>query len=131
MCKYLSAVLTLFIIFSIPLPGYAIDKALEAEISRILEENNTTAASIAIIEADGSWHALGIGIRDRRTEKPVDADTLFRIGSVSKIFFHYPFLKLVEEDKLAFMFSDQFVSFPEIYQSLLLTNLAISSIIYN
>ena len=100
MCKYLFAVLTLFIIFSIPLPGYAIDKALEAEISRILEENNTTAASIAIIDSAGSWYTLGFGVTEKTSGKPVDADTLFRIGSISKIFTSLSILKLVEEDKL-------------------------------
>ena len=100
MKKYLLIVLMLFILLASSLPGYAMNKDLEAEISRVLEENNTTAASIAIIEPDGGWHTLGIGIADKTTEKPVDADTLFRIGSVSKIFTSLAILKLVEEDRL-------------------------------
>ncbi len=100
MNKFLLTVLSLFILFALPLPGYAMDKELEAEISQILEENNTTAASIAMIESDGSRHTLGIGIADKTTEKLVDADTLFRIGSVSKIFTSLAILKLVEEEKL-------------------------------
>jgi CubicO group peptidase (beta-lactamase class C family) len=98
--KYVLAILTFFILLTLSLPGYTMDKDLEAEITRILEENNTTAASIAIIESDGSWHTLGIGVRDKTSGKPVDADTLFRIGSVSKIFTSLAILKLVEEDKL-------------------------------
>jgi CubicO group peptidase (beta-lactamase class C family) len=47
-----------------------------------------------------SWHTLAIGIADKTTEKPVDADTLFRIGSISKIFTSLSILKLVEDEKL-------------------------------
>lgn len=54
--------MVIFILLTLPaisLPGYAMNKDLEAKITRILEENNTTAASIVLIEADGrkkiSW----------------------------------------------------------------------------
>ncbi len=53
-----------------------------------------------MIESGGSRHTLGIGIADKTTEKPVDADTLFRIDSVSKNLTSLAILKLVEEEKL-------------------------------
>lgn len=83
------------------IPGYATTKDLESEIRHILEENNTTAVSIAMIDADGNQKTLAIGVADKTTSKPVDADTLFRIGSVSKMFVTLSVLKLAEEGKLA------------------------------
>ncbi len=45
----------------------AVSMFMGDEIPKILEENNTTAASIAIIDSDGSWYALEIGIADKST----------------------------------------------------------------
>lgn len=91
----------LFVVFPLlflsSFPGYANTTDLENEIRRILQENNTTAASISFIEVDGNSQSLGIGIADRTTQRPVDSDTLFRIGSISKIFTSLSILKLVEE----------------------------------
>ena len=100
MKKYVWIILALFTLLALSSPGFSMNKDLEDEISRILEENNTTAASIAVIESNGNRHTLGIGIADKTTEQPVDADTLFRIGSVSKIFTSLSILKLVEDEEL-------------------------------
>jgi CubicO group peptidase (beta-lactamase class C family) len=82
------------------IPSYATTKDLESEIRQILEDNNTTAVSIAMIDADGNEKTLAIGVADKTTNKPVDADTLFRIGSISKMFVTLSVLKLAEEGKL-------------------------------
>lgn len=87
---------TLFLSF----PSYSMTKDLEEQILEILNDNNTTAASISLIESNGNRHTLGVGVADKTTKKPVDSDTLFRIGSVSKIFTSLSILKLVEEEKL-------------------------------
>ncbi len=100
MKKCLLIIITLAMLLALTTPSYAMSKNIEAEISRILEEYNTTAVSISMIESNGSWHTMGIGIADKTTEKLVDADTLFRIGSVSKIFTSLAILKLVEDEKL-------------------------------
>lgn len=83
------------------IPSYATTKDLESEIRKILEDNNTTAVSIATIDADGNRETLTIGATDKTGNKPVDADTLFRIGSISKMFVTLSVLKLAEEGKLA------------------------------
>ena len=83
------------------IPSYATTKDLESKIKKILEDNNTTAVSIATIDADGNRETLAIGVTDKTGNKPVDADTLFRIGSISKMFVTLSVLKLAEEGKLA------------------------------
>ena len=98
--KCLLVVVTLFTLLASSSPTYSMNKDIEEEISRILEENNTTAASISMIESNGHWHTLAIGVADKTTERPVDADTLFRIGSISKIFTSLSILKLVEDGTL-------------------------------
>lgn len=100
MKKIIAIIIAFAILFLLSSPAYAINKDLAEEIAGILEENNTTATSIALIEADGSWHTLGLGFTDKSLAKPVDEHTLFRIGSVSKIFTALAVLKLVEEGEL-------------------------------
>lgn len=99
MKKYLLFFL-IFFTLTLSFPSYSMTKDLEKQIFEILEDNNTTAVSISMIESNGKWHTLGIGAADKTMKKPVDADTLFRIGSVSKIFTSLSILKLVEEEKL-------------------------------
>ena len=92
--------LLVFVMLGISCPSYAMTNELEQQISEILEENNTTAVSISMIESNGIRHAIGLGIADKGTKKAVDADTLFRIGSISKVFTTLSVLKLVEEGRL-------------------------------
>jgi CubicO group peptidase (beta-lactamase class C family) len=99
MKKCIMIVLSLLMLVG-SIPSYATTKDLESEIRQILEDNNTTAVSIAIIDADGKEKTLAIGVADKTTNKPVDADTFFRIGSISKMFVTLSVLKLAEEGKL-------------------------------
>lgn len=82
------------------IPGFAVAETLEQQIEKVLEAHNTSAASISMIDSSGEQHAFGVGVTDKTTLKPVDADTLFRIGSVSKIFTTLSILKLAEAGKL-------------------------------
>jgi CubicO group peptidase (beta-lactamase class C family) len=59
---------------------------LKAEISKILTETKTPGAGLAIVTRDGVIFAGGVGKADIAAGRPPTADTLFRIGSVSKAF---------------------------------------------
>ena len=76
----------IILVITVSIPSFAVAETLEQQIEKVLEAHNTSAASISMIDSNGEQHAFGEGVTDKTTLKPVVADTLFRIGSVSKIF---------------------------------------------
>ncbi|MFK7920879.1 MAG: serine hydrolase [Bacteroidia bacterium] len=57
---------------------------LEAEIDSIMQTYHTAGMSIAIVENDEVIYSQGLGFRNLSQKLPVNANTLFPIGSVSK-----------------------------------------------
>jgi len=92
-----------FMCFSTPAradaPPRTIDE-LRARIARVLLRERIPGVGIALV-ADGEilWSG-GVGLADRETRRPVDADTLFRVGSITKTFIALAVMKLVEEGRL-------------------------------
>ena len=70
---------------------------LQTAIETILKETRTPGAAIAIVSRDKAEWVAGLGKADVAANKPVTADTLFRIGSVSKGFAALAALQLQEE----------------------------------
>ena len=73
---------------------------LQAAIEAVLKETKTPGAAIAIVSRDKAEWVAGIGKADVAANKPATAETLFRIGSVSKAFAALAALQLQEEGKL-------------------------------
>ena len=73
---------------------------LKVAIEKIRKETNTPAVGIALVDKDGAYWIAGLGEADREKHIKADENTLFRIGSVSKMFVALSILKLVEEGKL-------------------------------
>src|ERR1017187_7188861 len=73
---------------------------LQAAIETVLKETKTPGAAIAIVSRDKAEWVAGLGKADVAANQPVTADTLFRIGSVSKSFAALAALQLQEEGKL-------------------------------
>jgi CubicO group peptidase (beta-lactamase class C family) len=73
---------------------------LQAAIETVLKETRTPGAAIAIVSRDQAEWVAGIGKADVAANKPVTAETLFRIGSTSKGFAALAALQLQEEGKL-------------------------------
>jgi CubicO group peptidase (beta-lactamase class C family) len=73
---------------------------LQAAIQMVLKENRTPGAAIAIVSRDKAEWVAGLGKADVAANQPATADTLFRIGSVSKGFAALAALQLQEEGKL-------------------------------
>jgi CubicO group peptidase (beta-lactamase class C family) len=76
-------------------------EGLRAEIESILAEGRTAAASVAVLRrGDQPWVA-GSGVADVAGGRRATAETLFRIGSVSKHFVALAILMLVERGRLS------------------------------
>ena len=66
-----------------------------------LEDNHIAGATIAVVVDNKPFFAKGYGYADVAAKKPVDPDeTMFRIGSVSKLFTWTAVMQLVEQGKL-------------------------------
>ncbi len=73
---------------------------LQAAIEKILKDTRTPGAAVAIVSRDKTEWLAGIGKADVAANTPVTADTLFRLGSVSKGFVALAALQLQEAGKL-------------------------------
>lgn len=72
----------------------------KAAAARIVEEAGLPGAGLALVRAGGVEWAGGVGVADRETRRPIDGDTLFRVGSVSKSFVAMALVQLYEDGQL-------------------------------
>ena len=83
-----------------PAPGYG---ALAAELTRCVEHERAAkdlgAMSIALVDGDEVVWAAGFG--EEREGQPATAETVYRVGSVSKLFTDLALMQLVEEGVIA------------------------------
>lgn len=73
---------------------------LQAAIETVLKETHTPGAGIAIVFSNRTEWVAGLGKADVAANLPATADTLFRIGSVSKGFAALAALQLQERGRL-------------------------------
>lgn len=74
---------------------------LQAAIEEKMAYHNVPAAGIALVGKDGPLWVTGLGTANREQDIKADENTLFRIGSVSKMFVALAILKLQEAGKLS------------------------------
>jgi CubicO group peptidase (beta-lactamase class C family) len=74
---------------------------LKAAIEAALRENHVPGVGIALVSKDNVMWVGGVGKADLAANKDVTADTMFRIGSITKGFVALSILKLQEEGKIA------------------------------
>lgn len=82
------------------LPPRTLDE-LKAAIGRIVTETKTPAMGIALVDRNGPYWVTSFGKADLASGRAADENTLYRIGSISKMFAALSVLKLVEEGKLS------------------------------
>jgi CubicO group peptidase (beta-lactamase class C family) len=70
---------------------------LEEEIPKLIEEAKVPGLSIALIEDGKLVWRRGFGVRDNESKAPVDNETVFEAGSMSKPVFAYAVLKLCDK----------------------------------
>lgn len=74
---------------------------LKQRIEKVVEDQGVPAIGIALVNRDGPVWVAGWGKADIASGRAASEDTLFRIGSVSKMFAALAVLKLVEEGKIS------------------------------
>lgn len=73
--------------------------ALDTCVREQMERWHVPGLAIAVLR-DGEVDARGFGVTNRETEQPVTPNTLFQIGSISKVFTATLIMRLVEEGLL-------------------------------
>ena len=73
---------------------------LRSEIPAMMSESGVVGATVALVDGNRTIMARGFGWADRRDRRPVDARTLFHIGSLSKTFAAISVMQLVEKGKV-------------------------------
>ncbi len=73
---------------------------LKAEMDSLMIKYNIPGAGIAIVRRDSIIYLGGLGYANIDLQTPVNENTLFRVGSISKSFVALGILKLVEEGKI-------------------------------
>jgi len=103
-CAAIVLCLQLFSVFAQEKPAprlstkAAIEK-LKKDVPRLMKEANVPGASIALVR-DGKlvWSNV-YGVINTDTKQPVTTETIFEANSLTKPFFGYAFLRLVDEGK--------------------------------
>jgi CubicO group peptidase (beta-lactamase class C family) len=88
---------------SAPLPDDPTPATLDefkAAVSRVLDETGLPGAGVALVRADGIEWVGGVGWADRDARTPIDADTHFRVGSISKTFVALALVQRYEDGDL-------------------------------
>lgn len=73
---------------------------LEHLIQREMEDKQLPAFSIALVEGDHIVWAQGFGYQDREKKIPATAHTVYRVGSVSKLFTDIAIMQMAESGKI-------------------------------
>ena len=74
--------------------------AFEQRVEQLRKQFGVPGVAITIVENGKTTLARGWGVRDIRTAKPVDADTIFFTGSTGKAFTNAALATLVDEGKI-------------------------------
>jgi CubicO group peptidase (beta-lactamase class C family) len=77
-------------------------QGLEAHVERSMKQWGTAGLAIGIVHNGEVIFLKGFGTRDVRTREPVDPDTIFAVGSVTKSFTAVLAGLLVDEGKISF-----------------------------
>src|SRR5947199_6202547 len=73
---------------------------LEKLIKHEVDDKKLPALSIALVDDQKVVWAAGFGFQDRDRKIPATAETVYRVGSVSKLFTDVAVMQLVEEGKI-------------------------------
>src|SRR5688572_22098206 len=78
----------------------AATESIEALIQREMADKQLSALSIALIDDQQIVWARGFGLANKEDSTPATAETIYRVGSVSKLFTDIGIMQLVERGEL-------------------------------
>ena len=73
---------------------------LKTAIRHEVESKQLPAFSISLVDKDSTVWADGFGFQDAEKKTPATAETVYRVGSVSKLFTDIAVMQLVESDQI-------------------------------
>ncbi len=83
-----------------PVPLEQLVPAIDAHFRRFQETAHIPGLVYGLVQGGKLEHVSAMGVQDLETKRPVDAQTLFRIASMSKAFTALAILKLRDDGKL-------------------------------
>jgi CubicO group peptidase (beta-lactamase class C family) len=86
---------------SAPLERSAIESFVSGAVQEAMRAQHIAGVTVAIVDRSGVVMTRGYGFADFTPLKKVDADTLFRVGSISKTPVWIALMQLVEQGKLS------------------------------
>jgi CubicO group peptidase (beta-lactamase class C family) len=106
MKQFRKALIYLFIISCVsglhsqtPFPvseGFRIDSIM----NKLMKKHKITGASIAIVDNNQTTYAKGYGLSDRKNKTEADENTVYSIGSITKVFTALAIMQLHNEGKI-------------------------------
>lgn len=75
--------------------------ALQQLIRNEVATGNISGVSIALVEGERILYADGFGFADKKRKVPAARDTVYRVGSISKLFTALAAMQLAEQQKLS------------------------------
>lgn len=102
--RFTIALLTLFVstaVFSQPQSREELDAFLDGVVASHMRAHHVASATLSVVKDGELFFAKGYGYADREARRPVDPErTLFRPGSISKLFTWTSVMHLVEQGKI-------------------------------
>lgn len=94
-------ILSFFLCFIVSINAQQLNTPKLDSLFQALEDNNRLMGSIALSHKGSIIYSKAIGFADTETGKKASAATIYRIGSISKMFTAALILKAVEEEKIS------------------------------
>ena len=83
---------------------------VDSMVNRVMKSLRLAGATVAIVKDERLVYAKGFGYADKENKVPVTEESLFRIGSISKLITAIAIMKLVDEEEITlddYVFGDR------------------------
>ncbi|MEO8115288.1 MAG: serine hydrolase domain-containing protein [Phenylobacterium sp.] len=83
-----------------PLDRVRVEAFVDGAVRQAMRSDHIAGVTVAIVDGSGVVMTRGYGAASLAPQRPVDADTLFRVGSISKSVVWIALMQLVEQGKI-------------------------------